>query len=363
MEYRVDEIIAKAFYELSDQYISHKDGNYLNDRLENLEYTTIEKHLEKLYGSEWKKIDGNEKYYVSKSGQIWSSYSSNKIQQQFDKGYKSINIGYPKPKFDLVHRIVAKTFIDNPNNLPYVNHIDNDIENNCVENLVWSTQSEIIKDKNQKREEKRESKEKKDLKDVLKDIKLREEKGDIGFEFKEYPNYVIYRDGQIFSKKSNSFLEQNPNGSGYLRVEFSINGNPEKVFVHVLVATAYLSHTKLPEHTQVNHKDFNKLNNTVENLEWCTSSENNRHSKENNREQYTHLQKKVAKLDPETCEIIEVYDGLKEACRKNAINGKPLNSGTMSKLCNKAKLKELSNKYTNKKEIYGMTGGFRWKLL
>lgn len=41
----------------------------------------------------------------------------------------------------LLHRLVAETFIDNPNNYNYINHKDNDKKNNCVDNLEWCTQS------------------------------------------------------------------------------------------------------------------------------------------------------------------------------------------------------------------------------
>lgn len=63
--------------------------------------------------------------------------------------------------------------------------------------------------------------------------------------------------------------------SGYLCLKlFDANGKRSSHLVHRLVAAAFLSKPK----KEVNHIDGNKHNNTVSNLEWCTSSENKRHA-------------------------------------------------------------------------------------
>ena len=96
--------------------------------------------------------------------------------------------------------------------------------------------------------------------------------------------YEITEDGKVFSKYSNKYLNQISNGNGYYNVKLQkdiqeTNGNREYVtlYVHRLVAQAFLPNpNNLP---QVNHKDGNKGNNKLDNLEWCTSQENIDHAK------------------------------------------------------------------------------------
>lgn len=65
-----------------------------------------------------------------------------KVEEMKD-GYKRIVLMKDaKKKRYMCHRLVALTFIDNPNNLPFVNHIDGNRGNNSVNNLEWCTQEE-----------------------------------------------------------------------------------------------------------------------------------------------------------------------------------------------------------------------------
>ncbi len=67
-------------------------------------------------------------------------------------------------------------------------------------------------------------------------------------------------------------LKPRQNGYGYLSVILYKNGKMKKFYVHRLVASAFLPNPQnLP---QVNHKDENKTNNSIENLEWCSCKDN-----------------------------------------------------------------------------------------
>lgn len=65
---------------------------------------------------------------------------------------------------------------------------------------------------------------------------------------------------------------------GYQRVFLFKNNVRKSHFVHRLVAEAFIENPILKE--QVNHKDGNKRNNSIENLEWCTKEENQKHSRD-----------------------------------------------------------------------------------
>ena len=83
--------------------------------------------------------------------------------------------------------------------------------------------------------------------------------------------YQVSNMGRVKSVRKNIILSQSIK-NGYKRVALCANNNPKDYYIHRLVATAFIpNHDNLP---QVNHKDENKTNNCVNNLEWCTQEYN-----------------------------------------------------------------------------------------
>jgi hypothetical protein len=80
-------------------------------------------------------------YSIDEMGSIWSEYTHKHLKSYLDKnGYPHIWISKNKEeKQYLVHRLIALTFIPNPNNLPEVEHSDNNPSNCTLNNLFWST--------------------------------------------------------------------------------------------------------------------------------------------------------------------------------------------------------------------------------
>lgn len=97
-------------------------------------------------------------------------------------------------------------------------------------------------------------------------------------EIKNYPSYLIYEDGRVYSKKTKRFLKQCLNRGGYFIVNLSKKGEkPKSHRVHRLVAENLLP--PAPEDRKdVNHIDGDKTNNHVSNLEWSNKVLNGVHA-------------------------------------------------------------------------------------
>lgn len=90
--------------------------------------------------------------------------------------------------------------------------------------------------------------------------------------------YSVTSCGKVWSWKTNKFLKPKKEPNGYLRVTLTDEaGNRKMWLVHRLVAMTYIPNPEnLP---QVNHKDENKENNCLQNLEWCSAQYNIDYSK------------------------------------------------------------------------------------
>ena len=107
-------------------------------------------NLENLLNEEWRDIEGYEGLYkVSNYGRvknlpIWRKHKESKIlkaNKNRSKGYFKVTLCDNGSKVTrCIHRLVAKAFLSNHNNLPQINHKDEDKSNNHVDNLEWCTE-------------------------------------------------------------------------------------------------------------------------------------------------------------------------------------------------------------------------------
>ena len=88
--------------------------------------------------------------------------------------------------------------------------------------------------------------------------------------------YSVTKDGRVWSNVSNKFLVNNAGTKGYMRVCMYLDGKNYVKKIHRLVAETFIENPQ--EKVQVNHIDGDKNNNNINNLEWCTNTENNLHA-------------------------------------------------------------------------------------
>lgn len=91
-----------------------------------------------------------------------------------------------------------------------------------------------------------------------------------------FVNYYCTPSGEVFCKRNGKFWirAHSENKRGYIRMCLSENGKASSVYLHRLVASAFLGVSK----STVNHKDGNPKNNHIDNLEYVTLRENSSHS-------------------------------------------------------------------------------------
>ena len=139
-------------------------------------------------------------------------------------------------------------------------------------------------------------------------------------------HYQVSNFGSVKSIKFGKeiILKQHINKGGYYYVCLLKNGKHKNYYVHRLVAQAFIPNPyKLP---QVNHKDENKTNNNVDNLEWCTNEYNHNYGTIN--ERISQSQSKPVLQYDLNGNLIKEWKSINE-CGRNGFN-----QGDICKCCN-----------------------------
>lgn len=283
---------------------------------------------------EWRPINIPEYaglYSVSNTGLVKGLKRGKILKPTLRGGYKSISLSKSfmvdgkcknEHKTNNVHRLVALSFLDNPNSHPVINHIDGDKENNHASNLEWCTYKQntahAIDTKLARPSTKgvyQYSYDGKTLINTFSSIREAEKETNVGNKLisavcrgqkktahkyrwvyvddkwnidveiqdvvgvciEDYPNYIICKTGQVYSKRLKRYMVPN-SSTEYQSVKLCNNTVMRDFRIHILVANAYLTKHLSEKPLIVNHKNCNKHDNRVENLEYITYSENNIHS-------------------------------------------------------------------------------------
>lgn len=169
----------------------------------------------------------------------------------------------------------------------------------------------------------------------------------------DFPNYEVSTFGNIKNKTTNKILKPSLNSSGYYRNTLVNTLKTKVVTLHKAVAEAFIQNP-LNKPT-VNHKDRNKLNNKVENLEWATNVEQNLHKSKSTEIRRHALN--VTRICSKTNIVLEKYNSLKEASEWIINNN-------LSKIKNnnhKSIMSKISAVINNRKHC-NTSFGYKWSI-
>ena len=164
-------------------------------------------------------------------------------------------------------------------------------------------------------------------------------------EIKGYENiYFVSNKGRIksFQKGKCNYLKPKPSKTGYLIANLTKNGKRKWFYIHRLVLSAFCPIDNA-ENMQVNHKDENKTNNSLLNLEWVTPKENCNYGKRNKKLSEKHINRKDQSLKVICIETNTIFPSASEAHRQTKV--------------------DLSNLLKVCRGEYKTAGGYHWKFV
>lgn len=244
-------------------------------------------------------------YYIDENGKLFNQKTNNYYKGSVDGGYLRYDLKWNQKRFNFsAHKLVAENFIPNPNNLPVVNHKDGNKLNNNINNLEWVSYSENNLHAYQN-----------NLREKTNSINQRQKYiEDLpGEKWKQYldTTFEISNLGRIKNNKTNNILKGKITGKGYVEWNLSISGKKKSYLAHRLVYQTFKGDIK--DGYVINHKDGNKTNNNLDNLEEVLPSENILHSFYSIGHKNV---KRVGKFSKEGI-LLDSYESCAEAARQN----------------------------------------------